>query len=85
MFDVLIESSPNIRIQNKIFPIIVSTILHSLVLIVAIMLPLYFTETLNPEKFVTYLVAPPPPPRPLLPLRRQLLPGPLRWPNRFPN
>jgi len=62
MFDILIGSSPLIQPGKKFFSLIVSIVIHSVVLLVEISVPLFFTESLNPEKFITYLVAPPPPP-----------------------
>ena len=64
MFDILIESNPTMLIHKKILSLLASTVIHSLVLNTAIIVPLFFTETLNPERFVTYLMAPPPPPPP---------------------
>jgi hypothetical protein len=39
VFDVLFERYRNIQIPNKLFPLIASTVLHSLVLAVAIITP----------------------------------------------
>jgi periplasmic protein TonB len=65
MFDILIESNPGIRPKKTLFSLIISIILHTTILMVAIITPLFFTDTLNPQQLVmTYLVAPPPPPPP---------------------
>ena len=64
MFDVLIESNPQTKAQKKALSLFVSIVLHSIVLMVAIIVPLFFTDTLSPQQVVTYLVAPPPPPPP---------------------
>jgi len=67
MFDILIESNPEIRPKKTLFSLIISIILHNTILMVAIITPLFFTDTLNPQQLVmTYLVAPPPPPPPPL-------------------
>ena len=54
MFDVLMESNPNVQIQKKIFSLIASTVLHSVVLAVAIIAPLLFHGNLESGK-VRYL------------------------------
>src|SRR5262245_24583710 len=64
MFDRLIESNSEVRPEKTILSLCISTFLHAFILLVAIITPLFFTETLNPQQFVTYLVAPPPPPPP---------------------
>jgi len=64
MFDILIESNPAIKPKKTLFSLIISVFLHSVILMVAIITPLFFTDTLNPQQLVTYLVAPPPPPPP---------------------
>src|SRR5262249_57046254 len=65
MFDILIESNPEIRPKKTLFSLIISILLHTTILMVAIITPLFFTDTLNPQQLVmTYLVAPPPPPPP---------------------
>ena len=69
MFDALIESNPDIRPKKTLFSMTISILLHSIILMVAIITPLFFTDTLNPQQLVmTYLVAPPPPPPPPPPL-----------------
>ena len=64
MFDVLIESDPHLKPKKTALSLAVSVVLHGLILFLAIILPLFFTETLSPAMVVTYLAAPPPPPPP---------------------
>ena len=64
MFDVLIESDPHLKPKKTVFSVAISLFLHAVVLVLAIILPLFFTETLSPALVVTYLAAPPPPPPP---------------------
>jgi periplasmic protein TonB len=64
MFEKLIESNPEVRPEKTILSLTISAFLHACILVVAIITPLFFTETLNPQQLVTYLVAPPPPPPP---------------------
>ena len=82
MFDVLIESNPNIRIQKKIFPLIASTILHSLVLAVAIMLRLFHGNFESGK--VRYLsCCSATPSTPSTPSPSGLLPKLPNWPKRY--
>ena len=79
MFDVLIESDPNRKPKKTALSLAISVVLHGVILVLAIILPLFFTETLSPALVVTYLAAPPPPRRLLhhrLPQRRRRLPRP---------
>jgi periplasmic protein TonB len=64
MFDVLIESDPELKPRKTLLSLTISILLHSLVLMLAIVVPLFFTEPLSPERVVTYLTVPPPPPPP---------------------
>lgn len=48
MFDILVESNPEIRSKKTLFSLIISILLHSIILMVAIITPLFFTDTLNP-------------------------------------
>jgi hypothetical protein len=82
MFDVLIESDPNLKPRKTALSLAISLVLHGVILVLAIILPLFFTETLSPALVVTYLAAPPPPlskpPRRKVMLSGSALPSPAR-------
>jgi periplasmic protein TonB len=62
--EALLEMSPT-RPQRRLRDVLSSVILHVLILGVAILVPLYFTEGIDLKQFTqTLLVAPPPPPPP---------------------
>ena len=47
MFDVLIESNPELKPKKTALALAISLVLHSAVLVLAIIVPLFFTETLD--------------------------------------
>jgi periplasmic protein TonB len=62
--EALLEMSPT-RPQRRVVDVLSSAVLHGLILGAAILLPLYFSESIDIKQFTqTLLVAPPPPPPP---------------------
>jgi hypothetical protein len=53
MFKLLIESDPHLKPKKKALSLAVSVVLHGLILFLAVILPLFFTETLSPGMVVT--------------------------------
>ena len=93
--EALLEASPT-RPQRRVKDVLISVALHSLVLVVVILVPLYATQTIDLKYFTTtLLVPPPPPPAPAPPAtvitkprsvpRRLLTDGKLLAPTVIPN
>lgn len=65
MFDDLVESSPvNKKKTNQGWTTLISVTVQVLLVLVAILIPLIYTEALPKAMLTTLLVAPPPPPPP---------------------
>lgn len=65
MFDQLVESTPKgTKKTNSSWTIMISTILQVSILVIALLIPLIYTEALPRTMLSSLLVAPPPPPPP---------------------
>ncbi len=65
MFDQLVDSAEAGTKKKKSLFLTISVVFHAVLIVVAIILPLVFPETLSGAKDqLTFLVAPPPPPPP---------------------
>lgn len=61
--EALLEASPT-RPQRRTRDVLVSVALHGMLLAAALLVPLYFTQTLDLRRFTETLLVPPPPPPP---------------------
>ena len=64
MFDDLVECSPTPKKTNKRWTVILSAVVQCAILLVLILIPLIYTDTLEGRMLSTLLVAPAPPPPP---------------------
>jgi protein TonB len=64
MFDQLVVSGPGGAKTNKPWTVVLSGFVQIGILVVLILIPLIYTEALDPRLAATSLVAPPPPPPP---------------------
>ena len=66
--DSLIESGGQIK-TKKGMTVFISAVVHSLLIVVLILIPLIYTDTIEARQLITFLVALPPPPPPPPPQR----------------
>src|SRR2546421_312047 len=78
--DSLIESGGQIK-TKKGTTVFISVVVHATLIIVLILIPLIYTDTIEARQLLTFLVAPPPPPPPPPPPARVRVGGNVQQAN----